>query len=95
MSNLKSSNLSAGTECPVDGICLPENPDECEFPACLTVGGLRTLNRLGQGQQRLTLNLCDEHYEKVRKGDMGREFINWLVAIVWPRPGFDRLSHAA
>lgn len=59
------------------------------------VGESRTLNRLGQGQQRLTLNLCDEHYEKVRKGDMGREFINWLVAIVWPRPGFDRLSHAA
>jgi hypothetical protein len=48
MSNLKSSDLLAGTECPVEGIYSPENPDECEFRPVSPLASCAHLTALGR-----------------------------------------------
>ena len=60
---------------------MPKRSYECEYPPCHNVGIQRAINPLGQARRR-SLNLCDMHYEKLRKNDP--ELTTWLASIVWP-----------
>lgn len=59
-------------------------PNECEYPPCTKPGEPRyATNMFEQGEgRRYVLELCDEHYEKLRNSDP--DLVDWLITRIWP-----------
>jgi hypothetical protein len=55
--------------------------DDCEYPPCSKPGKPRRAANIFEQGRRYVLNLCDEHYDKLRKRDP--ELVDWLITRVW------------
>lgn len=56
--------------------------DQCDYPPCSKRGKPRHASNPFEQGRRYVLNLCDEHFDRLRKNDP--DLIDWLITLAWP-----------